>query len=235
MNEMKTITFNGQPFEVVDAAARASIDGLTPEQIGAAPSGYGLGSGSRWESLNAAVKSGWYGFSMETEGRPPHILYGVVRVDARTTSHVHQMAYGVGNTVASKMDGLITHRYTKDGGATWSEWEYENPPITPGEEYRTTERYLGKPVYVKLFNFGTLPNATQKKTAHNIENIHRAISVVLVGERDAGAGTDFIEALTDHNYISSVLFNSVNVIVNTSANVSSGTAYMILKYTKTTD
>ena len=37
MNEMKTITFNGQPFEVVDVAARASIDGLTADKVGAEP------------------------------------------------------------------------------------------------------------------------------------------------------------------------------------------------------
>ena len=32
----------------------------------------------------------------------------------------------------------------------WQPWEYENPPMRSGVEYRTTERYLGKPVYAKV-------------------------------------------------------------------------------------
>ena len=39
---------------------------------------------------------------------------------------------------------------------TWQEWEYENPPMKAGVEYRTTERYLGKPVYTKIINYGAL-------------------------------------------------------------------------------
>ena len=34
--------------------------------------------------------------------------------------------------------------------------EYLNPPMQIGVEYRTTERYLGKPVYVKAINFGAV-------------------------------------------------------------------------------
>lgn len=35
-----------------------------------------------------------------------------------------------------------------------SEWEFINPPLRPGTEYRTTERFNGKPVYVKAMDFG---------------------------------------------------------------------------------
>ena len=47
-------------------------------------------------------------------------------------------------------------------GNTWLPWEYVNPPMQLGVEYRTTERYLGKPVYVKVVDFGFLPNNTLK-------------------------------------------------------------------------
>lgn len=33
--------------------------------------------------------------------------------------------------------------------------EWVNPPMIPGEEYRTTERWQGKPVYTRLFRFGS--------------------------------------------------------------------------------
>ena len=36
-------------------------------------------------------------------------------------------------------------------------WEWENPPMTVGNEYRTTERHNKKAVYTKLVNLGTLP------------------------------------------------------------------------------
>lgn len=48
------------------------------------------------------------------------------------------------------------HRWSIDGGISWSEWEYDNPPMHEGIEYRTTQRWMGRPVYTKLINLGTL-------------------------------------------------------------------------------
>ena len=42
------------------------------------------------------------------------------------------------------------------------EREWINPPMVLGEEYRTTERYNGSPVYTKALDFGNLPNSTTK-------------------------------------------------------------------------
>lgn len=41
-------------------------------------------------------------------------------------------------------------------GGVWGEWEYENPPMFLGVEYRTTERHNGKVVYTKLVDTGML-------------------------------------------------------------------------------
>ena len=46
--------------------------------------------------------------------------------------------------------------------------EWINPPVIPGVEYRTTERYQGKAVYVAVADIGTLPNKTLKSVEHNI-------------------------------------------------------------------
>lgn len=48
--------------------------------------------------------------------------------------------------------------YGEDGAwdYLWGEWEYENPPMVEDVEYRTTERFNGKPVYTKLINFGMI-------------------------------------------------------------------------------
>ena len=49
---------------------------------------------------------------------------------------------------------LIRHK----SGETWDEWEWENPPMFFGKEYRTTERRNGMPVYRKLVTYK--PNST---------------------------------------------------------------------------
>jgi hypothetical protein len=45
-------------------------------------------------------------------------------------------------------------------GGYFKAWEYENPPMEVGKEYRTTERWNGMPVYKTLVDFGTLSNTT---------------------------------------------------------------------------
>ena len=46
--------------------------------------------------------------------------------------------------------------YDSDPAGQWDPLEYINPDMQLGVEYRTTERYLGKPVYVKAIDFGAV-------------------------------------------------------------------------------
>ena len=48
----------------------------------------------------------------------------------------------------------------------WIPWEYINPPLKLGVEYRTTERFLGKPVYVKVVDCAPLTDG--KNVPHGI-------------------------------------------------------------------
>lgn len=45
----------------------------------------------------------------------------------------------------------------------WNEWEWVNPPMDTGMGYKTTERWSGYPVYVKLIDMGALPNNSTKE------------------------------------------------------------------------
>lgn len=47
-------------------------------------------------------------------------------------------------------------RDSSDPAGQWDPLEYINPPMQLGVEYRTTERCLGKPVYVKAIDFGAV-------------------------------------------------------------------------------
>lgn len=82
------------------------------------------------------------------------------------TDHEHSFTrdfVDVTDTFSALVDGL---------DKVWeSEYEYANPPMQLGIEYRTTERYLGKPVYVKVVDCGKFPApGTSKLVAHGISN-----------------------------------------------------------------
>ena len=67
-------------------------------------------------------------------------------------------------------------------------WEWFNPPMTVGVEYRTTEKHDGKAVYVKLVDFGALPNNTYKDV--NIVNSLGTTSKVVDARFRISAPTD---------------------------------------------
>ena len=101
------------------------------------------------------------------------------RIYARGPSSTGQY-YGAGNVVAvlSKILGTSASliglspdprdttnglwRMLKDNGK-WQPVEWINPPMVLGTEYRTTERYLGRPVYCKTVDFGAVPPVNTKK------------------------------------------------------------------------
>lgn len=120
-----------------------------------------------------------------------------------------------GNHVKNKVNG------------TWEAIEYVNPPLTVNTEYRTTERFLGKPVYVKAIDLGNLPNSTYKVLAHGIAN---CVPLRVYG---------FTGAITlPYNYNGAyytISATSAHIVVTTSNDASSSTATAVFYYTKSTD
>ena len=104
--------------------------------------------------------------------------------------------------------------------------EWLNPPMLLGVEYRTTKRYMGKPVYAKLVNFGALPNASNKSVAHNLSN-----PLMMVDGKITDSNGSFV---TNYN-IKNFAISTANMIVETETDMSGVSAYILLKYTKTTD
>ena len=165
---------------------------LTPESIGAAPAGYGLGGNDATQladvpenesgnkDLNLAVNNGWYyiynsqnydNFPGTSEGGP-NSGYHVMRVDAfRTITQTVYFAY-------QDWTGCVATRYWYHGTQKWSEWEWANPPMVPGVLYRTTERFnRWQPVYIIAISCGTMPDANSTKTvAHGVSGISAIVS-----------------------------------------------------------
>lgn len=136
---------------------------VTAEQVGAAPTGFGLGvnkcNTSTW---NDASANGFY----SSANKSPN--------DSRWTGINISPFAGVCYQLAfSNMNGRMLEATRKKNANVWDEWEYVNPPMELDVVYRTTERFNGKPVYVKFFNCGALPNASYKEfnVAENICDI----------------------------------------------------------------
>lgn len=108
---------------------------------------------------------------------------------------------------------------------SWQSWEWVNPPMKPGVEYRTTERVNGKPVYYKMVDCGTYPNNAVKEVAHGASNIQ----FIYVADATTYSG-DTISLLPNV----SVWAGLTVVKVKTTENLSVYKLWVTIKYTKTT-
>lgn len=187
------------------------------ERVGAAPAGYGLGGNAATPTTNDAnscTLTGWYAISSMSNCP---FTYGLLRVEKWYDGCIFQTAYEMGSGV------VVQRRYQS---SEWNPWEYVNPPMQLGVEYRTTERYNGKPVYCKLVNFGKLPNNAYKDVAHGISNLQYTISV---------SGESNGDNLIGNMYITYVNIGSKNIRIKTNADRSGVGATVLIKYTKTID
>lgn len=140
-----------------------------------------------------------------------------------------------GLQIRSRFTNGFNLEWRKQNSGTWTEWT----EIANKEKYSTTEQVIGtwidgKPIYRKVINFGTLPNATTKEVAHNISSLGNVVNLYGV----ANNGDTYIPLPRSHSQsnVNIVLeMNKTKIIVNTGYNFSSYSAYITVEYTKTTD
>lgn len=110
--------------------------------------------------------------------------------------------------------------------------EWLNPPMIPGVEYRTTERFNGKPLYAQTFDMGTMPNSETKIIEHGIVNME----YVPYRSATSPKGYAFPVHWPDNNVGNIQLYvNKTQICVYASTNWSATSCIVELKYTKTTD
>lgn len=107
----------------------------------------------------------------------------------------------------------------------WQKMDWVNPNLSLNKEYRTIERYNGKPIYKQLFNFGNLPNTTTKSISTNITNCI-PLSVY---------GTDSEGNTIPQGDMAYAYATSTEIKIKTNYDASSKTATVVLKYIKSTD
>ena len=174
--------------------------------------GFGLGTFSAvrsWGEIDNLTLNGWYtltGEEQDFDGVKTNYAY--MHVEAYDTNWVTQTLHLI---VPSGAAGLVLKRSRESG--TWKPWEWENPPMMPGVEYRTTKRWYGAHVYIKRVDFGFVaPGATasMKHSEYKIHPIHCY---------GWGSGNALPYFYTDQNY---------NILIGAAAetvNVSVGSAY----------
>lgn len=114
----------------------------------------------------------------------------------------------------------------------WDEPEWINPSMTPDMEYRTTERWNGKPVYVKAISFPDLPASGDKWVPCGVI----AENVIDVDGFCLSASGSFYKfpifaGTTPKSYV--YINSSQNLIVHANDDLSSYTgATFTIKYTK---
>ena len=189
------------------------------ELYGAAPAGYGLGGACiDVDSWDNATENGWYRSS------------GNAHINGRTYGHVTKHADNWIIQEAWQIDdvgNLIYKAVRSKIAGVWKPWEWDNPPMVPGVEYRTTERWDGKAVYTKLIDFGALPNATSKIINHGLGDI-TTLSISMFCTK-----SDWCFCLPGNTENEpSVLFSRDNIQVITTVDRSAYNGYATVRYLK---
>ena len=207
----------------------AGADNVAAALAKKAPGGYGLGENPVYiDDANDAVKNGWYSIGNSTLNLPePSDIwnYCFLKVDCgvRSDHYVVQTVW----TGYQVWRGCSVKRIRASG--VWQPWEWVNPPLIPGVEYRTTERYNGKPVYVNTVNCGAAVDGT-KSVAHGAANVGSIVSATPQDNTVPGCGP--------YNDGANALFataDSTNITVYAKGSYVGHTVVSVIKYTKTTD
>lgn len=112
--------------------------------------------------------------------------------------------------------------------------EWINPPMIAGTEYRTTERWGGKPVYIKMLSCGAMPNKnTTRNVGHGISNMEYIVDFGGVMTRDGSGAISLPYYFASENQAWISVTNENFVIVSGSNDISSyNDVRLWIKYTK---
>lgn len=204
--------------------------------INAAPGGFGLGGDAKVltsdDDVNTIGASGWY--CWVNNNVPINAIavtsITIMRVDAYSSGVKVQTLYGATDGVEFIMQPIVARRMIY--GSKIGTWEYVNPPMQLGVEYRTTERYLGKPVYAKLVDCGTIPaQGTHKDLVFSPD----AVGIVSVSAYSLQRGITL--PFYDTNGVKySIAGSGTTVMIwNYSESRLDTDVRALVKYTKTTD
>lgn len=217
-----------------DAVDRAKSGGAIDISLAnKAPAGFGLGNaGKLITDCNAAGLNGWYHIEAGGLNSPDSSMGWTILV---TTPYNEATPIQDAFTYINTTVYYHLRRFVYPGGGT--PWEWVDPPMHEGVEYRTTERYQGKPVYVKNVNCGVAPETgyiIAYPVIDNIESVIEAVPMVGSGTlptiRGSTANYEVVGAVqsyqVDNKYAKTVIEHNGDT---------TNSVIVRLRYTKTTD
>lgn len=197
-----------------------------------APAGCGLGEtvadGSVTADADEAVVCGWYRVDTETANGVG--AAGLMRVDGYSAEHVVQTVFQF------SLPNCLQTRQRSCLNGVWGAWEWINPPMQAGVEYRTTQRHRGKTVYAKYISLGSLLAAgSTKSVALDISALTEVVDYQVLTSSTSGnvfvlprlALYDGAPAIT--GYIS---LPNKNLVLQCIADQTGSTGMLYIKYTK---
>lgn len=177
-----------------------------------------------------AILNGWYynaGGAANGPGLFSQSAFTMLVTGYGTGYCVTQVAFSGGGHSAYPY--LAVRKKVDD---SWDEWEYLNAPIIVGTEYRTTQRYLGKPVYVMGVDCGALPNNTTKTITWNASGGVTPIDYAVVtslGRVIIGTGYD--DSVSQAHPVVAMV-SQYNIRLKTTIDFSANSATAWIKYIK---
>lgn len=128
-------------------------------------------------------------------------------------------------------------RLVYPGTGNGTPWEWPNPPMLLGVEYRTTERYLGKPVYVKAVSGGAI--TADSKKAVSMSDVGESIVDACVVAKLSNGTAVRLPYTDSFGGTSGEVFSSVQsgvvYVAFTLHGINATESTAIAKYTKATD
>lgn len=227
----KDVVFQGEDAEdggrvMIDAD---SLNGHPASDF--APAGYGLGMERATTLTTQAQVNALRAFGVHEYYSSESACEGIPNITQGSILTIPTM-YGVTQFFFVRyLDSVIGGCYLKRMSYVevtngWNPWEWVNPPMGLGVEYRTTERWLGEPVYRYMVNIGALPNSSFAEIAHGLSATHivRCEGVSNYGfALPTASGANRVDLGCDRT----------NIYVTTTADYSYAQAYVTIYYTKT--
>lgn len=204
---------------------------LNAKNVGAAPAGYGLGADSvSVDSWDNATQNGFYKSNKGTPDGDGNYWHGiVVNYSGVLCNQLVWKTWGTGSMMAT--------RRVSDGVP--EEWEWLDPPMVTGVVYRTTRRYMGKPVYTKLIDCGTLPHNSRKNVNYGVTDpggVGTGAPIVVIevvaGTNDGASFPRFEGAGNMPRFTISTHTSEMQIITTGMSGASSSKVYAQIWYTR---
>jgi len=210
-----------------------------PSSWNIVPAGCGLGTTTSKTvtsvaALNDLTAGGWYYFALSgTTFNNVTFNYASVFVcptNAKTSCF---------QELRPLATNYVLRRYLHSG--TWSDWEIDEPPLMPGLEYKTSERWHGAAIYRKLIYYGissqtgSTSGNTDITVAHGISNMEHLIRASAMRNRytSTAKGYTFPYHSASGGSISIISNDATNIYIRFYKDyLGGGTIYIDLAYTK---